>query len=217
MTSRKRKAGDAEDEDEDQLIIAIDFGTTYSKVAFCFANHDDPKPTAIMDWPGSRGISMPKVPTAIKYGSGGDLKWGLEADKTSGAITGIKLLLDPTQRRPTHLFSDSSQKGLDAVGKSAVDVAGDIMRAIYQHALAEISKTIPEGYLEMCSKVFVLTGESLRKMSYSASLSTCVVPAVWSEGAKHATMRVSIYLPGDHSLRGLLTRHRQQRSPGFTR
>lgn len=39
-------------ETEEKLIIALDFGTTYSGVAFCFANQTDAKPIAIMNWPG---------------------------------------------------------------------------------------------------------------------------------------------------------------------
>lgn len=37
---------------KEKLIIAVDFGTTYSGVAYCFANQRHPMPVAVLDWPG---------------------------------------------------------------------------------------------------------------------------------------------------------------------
>lgn len=81
MTPRKRKASSISDESTDEiLIIALDFGTTYSGVAYCFANKRDPKPAAILDWPGIGanvdsliGLKLqlltyiPKVPEACQF------------------------------------------------------------------------------------------------------------------------------------------------------
>jgi len=39
-------------ESEEKLIIALDFGTTFSGIAYCFANQRDAKVVAIVDWPG---------------------------------------------------------------------------------------------------------------------------------------------------------------------
>jgi hypothetical protein len=38
----------------DNLIIAFDFGTTFSGVAYSFANQRDAKVVAIMSWPGTQ-------------------------------------------------------------------------------------------------------------------------------------------------------------------
>jgi hypothetical protein len=37
---------------QERLVIAIDFGTTYSGVAYCFADQKDPKIFAVVHWPG---------------------------------------------------------------------------------------------------------------------------------------------------------------------
>lgn len=37
---------------EDQLVDALDFGTTYSGIAYAFANDRKPEVVSIMDWPG---------------------------------------------------------------------------------------------------------------------------------------------------------------------
>jgi hypothetical protein len=52
MPAKKRPADDLEAASAPDLIIALDFGTTYSGVAYCFTNQRDPKPTAILEWPG---------------------------------------------------------------------------------------------------------------------------------------------------------------------
>ena len=47
------KSNDASDPgSEERLIIALDFGTTYSGVSYCFANQRDPKISAVLNWPG---------------------------------------------------------------------------------------------------------------------------------------------------------------------
>lgn len=38
---------------EDKLIIALDFGTTFSGIAYSFKSQQDPKVVAITNWPGN--------------------------------------------------------------------------------------------------------------------------------------------------------------------
>jgi hypothetical protein len=38
---------------EDQLVVALDFGTTFSGIAYAFANEREPEVISIMDWPGN--------------------------------------------------------------------------------------------------------------------------------------------------------------------
>jgi hypothetical protein len=37
---------------EERLIIALDFGTTYSGIAYCFPNQANSKVSTVTDWPG---------------------------------------------------------------------------------------------------------------------------------------------------------------------
>jgi hypothetical protein len=41
-------------ESEDQLVVALDFGTTFSGIAYAFKNDEKPDIISIMDWPGTR-------------------------------------------------------------------------------------------------------------------------------------------------------------------
>ncbi|KAG6014764.1 hypothetical protein E4U54_004867 [Claviceps lovelessii] len=163
-------------ETEEKLIIALDFGTTYSGVAFCFANQTDAKPIAIMNWPGNHGISAPKIPTIIEYSKEANkgFRWGASVDKLNGGIIAIKLLLDPDQERPLYLPSKNIKKELQSLPKKPFEIAADFIGAIYEHALEEISKTVPKAYMDMCDKEFVLS-----------------VPAVWSDAAKNATLKAA--------------------------
>lgn len=38
---------------QDKVIIALDFGTTFSGIAFSFASSEDSRVTSILDWPGT--------------------------------------------------------------------------------------------------------------------------------------------------------------------
>jgi hypothetical protein len=45
-------------ESENKLIIALDFGTTFSGVAFCFPKSHETKVTAVVNWPGQFLINL---------------------------------------------------------------------------------------------------------------------------------------------------------------
>lgn len=40
-------------EAEERLIIALDFGTTFSGIAYCFPNQGNSKVATVVNWPGS--------------------------------------------------------------------------------------------------------------------------------------------------------------------
>ncbi|KAG6261198.1 hypothetical protein E4U49_004164 [Claviceps purpurea] len=165
----------ARDRDE-KLIIALDFGTTYSGVAYCFANQTNAEPQAILNWPDNQGFSAPKIPTIIEYTKEvpSGFRWGASVDKLNGGIVAIKLLLDPSQKRPSYLPVKDAEQELKSLPKKPYEVAADFIGAIYEHALDSISEKIPKAYMNMCDKEFVLS-----------------VPAVWSDAAKNATLKAA--------------------------
>ncbi|KAF2712359.1 hypothetical protein K504DRAFT_474745 [Pleomassaria siparia CBS 279.74] len=62
--------------------------------------------------------------------------------------------------------------------KSAIMVAADFIRAIYEYAIEQISSEVTQGYMKLCQKQFVLS-----------------VPAEWSDAAKHATLQIAGLFP----------------------
>ncbi|RDL33958.1 uncharacterized protein BP5553_08326 [Venustampulla echinocandica] len=157
---------------DDQLVIGLDFGTTFSGIAYAFASENKPELVSIMDWPGLEGRKQPKVPTVICYDPDDktSFTWGGMKHK-SNAVQGVKLLLDPDQPRPIYLPESTAKADLKKLGKPPVDVAADFIGAVYKHALAKIEASIPSDYFLMCQKQFVLS-----------------VPAVWSDKAMNTTL-----------------------------
>jgi hypothetical protein len=168
-------------------------------VAYVFTTKPDQVYT-ITEWPGAKGRNPPKVPTLIKYEDPTAFKWGYELDRTTKErIEGIKLLLDPDQPKPLYVPPVNAQAELKKLGKPAIDVATDYIQAIYQHALRKIEGKYPKSYLDMLDKQFVLS-----------------VPAVWSDKAKTATLRVSATLEQNTHAR-LLMEYRQHGMQGSVR
>lgn len=163
-----------------QLIIGLDFGTTFSGIAYIFTEQNKPDPEGVTNWPGTPGLTLPKTPTLIDYGSpanagaGKGFVWGSKVNPTSGSkLEGIKLLLDPDQPVPLYVPAMNTKRDLKKLGKPPVDVASDYLKELYDHALKEINNKYPRDFVDMQNKKFVLS-----------------VPAVWSDKAKDLTLKV---------------------------
>ena len=141
----------------------------------------------VNEWPGSKGITYEKCPTLLKYEPDGSLRWGFELDRnTTGRIQAIKLLLDPDQPKPIYVPAVDITAELSRLGKAPTAVATDYISAIYKHATAVIESKYPRNYFHMLKKHYVMT-----------------VPAVWSEEAQDATLRVGSLSPSEaESLNG---------------
>ena len=161
---------------KEQLVIGLDFGTTYSGVAYGFTSSPESEPICIQDWPGRAGRELVKVPTVVRYHDDGSFQWGYEIEETSAEkLEGIKLLLDPDQLQQTFALNLAGTKAaLKKLEKSAVDIAADFIGAIYKHAIAKIVESWPRDYIEGLERVFVLS-----------------VPAIWSDRAKDLTRMVT--------------------------
>ncbi|KAK1244353.1 hypothetical protein MKX07_003152 [Trichoderma sp. CBMAI-0711] len=156
---------------DDKLIIALDFGTTYSGISYCFTGQRDSVPASIEYWPGPEGTGVPKIPTVIRYDGAKSFTWGAQVGRQDGGIVGVKLLLDPSQPRPKYFSNTSVDEELSGLPKPPVRVAADFIGAAYKHAMNEIAKKVSRDYVAQCQKVYVLS-----------------VPAVWSDAAKHSTI-----------------------------
>lgn len=114
----------------------------------------------MLSLPGIDGEShnAPKIPTLINYNDQ-NFTWGASVNQIADNIVGVKLLLDPSQEKPFYLPTSNTKSDLKKLPKSAITVAADFIRAMYQHALQEISKQVPKSYMDLCQKQFVLSGE----------------------------------------------------------
>ncbi|KAL1738279.1 hypothetical protein HDZ31DRAFT_70178, partial [Schizophyllum fasciatum] len=90
--------------DEGKMSVAIDFGTTFSGVAYGSSRIDGGRVRQILHWPGS-DETFRKIPTCLVYDMYGRVvAWGLEA-KNMSPVEGtircewFKLFLEPTALR----------------------------------------------------------------------------------------------------------------------
>lgn len=190
VAATDRKAGH---DSTDKLIIAVDFGTTYTGIAYGLTS-DPSVITVITEWPGTvvqgRNDTV-KIPSIIKYGISKDglepsgFDWGYKVGvKDTGVIRGIKLALDPDKRGfynsaagldagedIIHLHEETTTAELVRLSKTTVDIIADYLGAVYKHALSKIREREYSSYIDSLTKEFVLT-----------------VPAIWSDRAKNATL-----------------------------
>ncbi|KAI9882584.1 MAG: hypothetical protein M1823_005673 [Watsoniomyces obsoletus] len=165
---------------EDKLVIALDFGTTFSGIAYAFDNTAaKPELVSIKDWPGTglflcaEGRKQPKTPTIISYDSKDKTKfsWGAQKPDRDIMIEAIKMHLDPEEKTPKYVPSTDTRAELRRVGKSATEISSDYMKAIYDHAMKKIGEKVPAEYIKMCEQHFVLS-----------------VPAMSSDKAKYTEL-----------------------------
>ncbi|KAI6080351.1 hypothetical protein F4821DRAFT_273888 [Hypoxylon rubiginosum] len=164
-----------------KLVVGIDFGTTFSGIAW--AHTDSLRPDRrvwIDDWPSSRsthgGVTSSKVPTLLRYLGNNRIEWGFQIPhdvQPREVLSLFKLGLEP----------DRFQRPVDDIGKSLnlenVDRnITDYLSGIFGHFVHIIHSQIGRSIFENSSVQFVLT-----------------VPAIWSENAKQRTLEAFERVP----------------------
>ncbi|KAK8104361.1 uncharacterized protein PG998_011394 [Apiospora kogelbergensis] len=160
------------------LVIAIDFGTTNSGVAYGFTG-DSHRPGQVKigivrQWPSTvpRNRDLQKVPTRLHYAADGKITWGYEIQDNINTLQWFKLLLMDKATIPGYL-SDSThlheaQQMLNHMGKDATTVTADYLKLLWNHAITEIKREKGAGLVESTPFHVILT-----------------VPAVWPETARN--------------------------------
>ncbi|KAF9054273.1 hypothetical protein BJ165DRAFT_1522813 [Panaeolus papilionaceus] len=132
-------------EDDGKLSISIDFGTTFSGVAYGSSRIAGGRVQQILTWPGSFE-HFRKIPTCLLYDEHGRvLAWGLEAKNTS-PIPGttrcewFKLFLEPQALRD----ESSVDPRLPAIphGKRPIDLIIDFLSCLWEYAKEQITRDI---------------------------------------------------------------------------
>lgn len=169
------------------LKVGIDFGTTYSGVAWAHTATPD-EINVIQKWPSGGNKTTDKVPTEIKYSPDypePGYKWGCEVSMEVEKLVWIKLLLDPSQDS----FSDellAKTKALIPPGKEPVDLVIDFLRGLKAHTRNVLESHFGRDFMAITPIEYFLT-----------------VPAVWSDSAKAQTLHAAeeLGLGTKHSLR----------------
>ncbi|TFK37617.1 hypothetical protein BDQ12DRAFT_684989 [Crucibulum laeve] len=131
--------------DEGKMSVSIDFGTTFSGVAYGSSRIAGGKVQQILNWPGSFE-TFRKIPTCLLYDERGRvLAWGLEA-KNAGPMPGttrcewFKLFLEPHALRDEGAI-DPRLPTLPQ-GKRAIDLVIDFLSCLWEYAKDQITRDI---------------------------------------------------------------------------
>ncbi|KAL4919228.1 hypothetical protein BDW62DRAFT_209940 [Aspergillus aurantiobrunneus] len=153
------------------IVIGIDFGTTFSGIAWTLGGSIDDI-EVLSKWPGGGNRTSVKVPSDISY-ERQKIRWGYQVGPFTEACRGMKLLLDEDQDI-NYTPSIESKPFLHKYGKDAVQATADYLEQLMKQAKEVLERRLGID-TEDTDLQFVLT-----------------VPAVWSDKAKDATLRAVV-------------------------
>ncbi|EXJ56682.1 hypothetical protein A1O7_07026 [Cladophialophora yegresii CBS 114405] len=164
-----------------RIIVGVDFGTTYSGVAFVTSTKSFKDVEVIQKWPGGLTAIAQKVPSLIAYAeenhdAGNEDRWGYDVDSGLLSCSWFKLLLDENTQKTEFddpLLQKAVGKSLMRIkpGKDAKDVTTDFLRLLHDYIMSQMQKAIGKTALEQTAFRFQFT-----------------LPAVWSLHARESTL-----------------------------
>lgn len=187
-----------------KIIVSVDFGTTFTGVAWAQTARVSCTPSIlpistkvskpetqslIIDWPGTSGsidgATNDKVPTEIAY-EGLDVKWGFQIFDDDTRYQWFKL--DLTNKTPSNLSYLSIEypdpkAAPPSYDKTAKKLTTDYLNAVRCHVLKILKMKLGKVLVETTPIVFVIT-----------------VPAIWTEAAKFTTRQCAMRAGMGHDL-----------------
>ncbi|KIH91506.1 hypothetical protein SPBR_01323 [Sporothrix brasiliensis 5110] len=166
-----------------QLIVGIDFGTTFSGVAFAFATNNEAKEDIITEWPGAGSYTKQKIPTVLYYDQYQKVVgWGPDIADALAPTGYPKAGVQKVEWFKLQLML-SGNTYIDPInlpplppGKSEIDVAADYLFKLRQAMRAALQKTLGEVF-----------NREERNIRYYLT-----VPAIWNDAGKAATRAAAI-------------------------
>ncbi len=166
-----------------KMVFGIDFGTTYSGIAYGSTLRTWNDVEVVTDWGSGQNDVLEKAPTRIAYqlenpSLSSDV-WGYEASSGLTICQWFKLLLDSGTEisdLDDPLLQRCTGSGLLHIpdGMTAQEVATDFLRKLYERALESLKEEIAATALEKTPMRFVIT-----------------LPATWSHAARQATRKAA--------------------------
>ncbi|MCJ1374341.1 hypothetical protein MMC20_005573 [Loxospora ochrophaea] len=166
-----------------QLIVGIDFGTTFSGVAFAFATNTEAKEDIITEWPGAGTASKQKIPTVLYYDQYQKVVgWGPDIADALAPTGYPKPGVQKVEWFKLQLML-SGNTYIDPInlpplppGKSEIDVAADYLFKLRSAMRHQLIKTLGEVF-----------NREERNIRYFLT-----VPAIWNDAGKAATRAAAI-------------------------
>ncbi|KAF5652168.1 Hsp70 chaperone protein [Fusarium sp. NRRL 25303] len=151
------------------LVLGIDFGTTYSGIAWCrVGENNEIKFTTNWKKPRFAQGDKQKVPSAIFYHhlNDEDPEWGATTPQDDTVLRWLKLLLVDEKDLPDHIRHSVQLKTARALmlkaNKTPVQILGDYLRQLWRHCRENI-----------------IRAEGRRMMRISTIHLVVALPAIW--------------------------------------
>ncbi|KAF5020932.1 hypothetical protein F66182_7037 [Fusarium sp. NRRL 66182] len=156
------------------LVIGIDFGTTFSGVAWSRAGSKR-QTKIVTDWPTSKGYPCDKdmVPSAILYSHLNDESpaWGYATPLEETVMRWFKLLLVDEKDLPEWVRGSPQVSTVRALmqkaNKTPIQVLGDYLRRVWDHSHGNIQRSVGQRMMKL-SRVHVVV----------------TLPAIWPQYAR---------------------------------
>ena len=173
----------AQEPTDNTVIIGIDFGTTYSGVAFTWSKKIE-RMEVISSWDSDlrSNSEEQKTPTAISFAPKAKVNWGYGVPCDAEQIKWFKLLLVDHQDLPDDVQESPKIKEardyLKKHGKTAIEVIAVFLRHLWNHSIQRITETISRKLVNFSKFHIVIT-----------------LPAIWP-GYARARMQEAVGLAG---------------------
>ncbi|KAH0499383.1 hypothetical protein TgHK011_006583 [Trichoderma gracile] len=149
---------------ESTIIIGIDFGTTFSGVAWARSSRPD-QTNIITSWKSNFNFNndKEKAPTAISYTDKGEEAplWGYAAPIGESTLKWFKLCLLDEEDIPQSLRGSAhiqtAKASLAKTGSHAVDVIGDYLRELWKYSLSFIERAEGASMVQLSAFRVVVT------------------------------------------------------------
>ncbi|KAJ5603968.1 hypothetical protein N7537_006924 [Penicillium hordei] len=174
-------------EKDDVLVIGIDFGTTFSGVAYATESEFLAKNISVIsEWPGC-GRDEGKAPTELLYEHENSW-WGYDLPDVGDPIRWFKLLLlnneDLQEGVKSSAFYLATKEKVQRENLKPVDLVADYLRFQWKHALEVIEKSRGDQFLPFLRFHIMIT-----------------VPAIWKgyarQSMQEAAEKAGIMAPRD--------------------
>ncbi|EXM27760.1 hypothetical protein RAB80_001198 [Fusarium oxysporum f. sp. vasinfectum] len=147
---------------DDFIIIGLDFGTTYSGIAWAYSREPE-EIELVTSWDSefNNCSDVEKAPTQLLYDDKKGTSWGYSIPASEDALKWFKLLLLDSDDVPIMVSKSSqmrcAQKLLDKMRKDPVEVIACYLRKFWNHAIDSIQRTVGAELLQKSPFHVVIT------------------------------------------------------------
>ncbi|KAM5355751.1 hypothetical protein ACJ41O_002397 [Fusarium nematophilum] len=147
---------------DDTIVIGIDFGTTYSGVAWAYSREPE-EIELVTSWDAELNhcSDVEKAPTQLFYDGDSEATWGYSIPSDKSPLKWFKLLLLDEADVPADVSASSQLREARrlqvAADRDPVDIIGCFLRKLWNHAIESIRRSVGAELLQRAKFHVVIT------------------------------------------------------------